>query len=234
MATLAVEVGHIIVGDRGIVLRADAGFAAIMRTNATDIVGRRLLDMTAPEDRQLCGDLMQALRAGGRPFRVAKRMLRDDGSTVWVDKTVAFADFDDPDRKVPPLVMATIVPIERPERLADPARLLATALSLRDGRRAQRMVFGRTLFTDVAWDVLLAAYIAEVRGETLSAETIADEAMVSRTVAQRWIGALEAKGLIEREGSATHCRMTGEALSRFESYLGNRIHRSSGVVEPLQ
>lgn len=226
MATAAVEVGHVIVGSDGVVLRADAGFGSIMHADPTSLVGRGLLDLTAPQDRDACRDLMRMLRRSGQPYRVVKRMLRLDGSMPWVDKTVAIADFGaGTDPRASPIVV-TIVPIRQPDGFGDPAHLLEMALFLRESRRAQGLMFGYQVFIgDIAWDMLLAAYIAEARGEMLTLDALVAETHAAASVVKRWIAALEREALIERESDDGHYRMTQSAHERFEAYLVDRVHK---------
>ena len=223
MTTNTVEVGHVLVSHTGEILRADAGFCAIMRATPASLTGRALISVTAPEDRVVCADLIKTLRQTRQPFRVAKRLLRDDGSTVWVDKTVAIADFGDDTEASPTLIMATVVPIVDPGRLEDPARLLGMALFLRESRRAQAMMFAAVGSGDIAWAFLLAAYIAEASGQALSEAEISRELRLARAVTLRWIRALEADELIEAEHDGEHFRLSATAHARFEAYLANRI-----------
>lgn len=223
MTTNTVEVGHVLVSHTGIILRADAGFCAIMRSTPTMLVGRGLLSITAPQDRAVCADYMKTLRRSRQPFRVAKRMLRDDGSTVWVDKTVAIADFGDDSDGSPPLIVATVVPIQSPERLEDPARLLGMALFLRESRRVQALMFTEVGAGDLAWGIILSAYIAEATGQTLCEAEISRELRAVRSVTLRWLRALRNDGLVEPEGDDVHFRLTALAYARVEAYLANRI-----------
>lgn len=63
-------------------------------------------------------------------------------------------------------------------------------------RRARNLVFGKELFSDPAWDVLLELYAAELecRSVTLSELALSREAPQSTTA--RWIVELEWRGLV--------------------------------------
>lgn len=228
-----VTVGHIVMGQEGEMIRLDAGFCSIMRAPSAAMLGRSVLDVTAPEDRASCRDAMRRLVATSEPFQVIKRMLRGDGSTVWVNNTVALADFGDGHGTV----VATVIPLDPDDNRGKPGFLLDYARALRDSRRARSKAFETTLFTEPAWDLLLSAYIMEAEGGLLGPSALAEAAGVSGPVAIRWALALVSDGLLEiehRHSSAAsaepHYRLTDRAHEKFERYMANRLRAIVGDV----
>lgn len=217
------DAGHALVGMNGKVLAADAALAVIVGTDRHAMVGRGLLDFTAPADVAECRSLMQRFRQDFVPFTVAKRVLRDDGTTCWVVKTVALAETggEGDDR----CIAATLTPIPAIDRFSAPAVLLGHARFLRESRRAQREVFGSALFFDPAWEVLIETYIARSEARLIDIATVARASGASTAVADRWVKVLIGSGQLETDG-VRFC-MSDLACERFESYLTDRLIKLS-------
>jgi PAS domain S-box-containing protein len=231
-----VVVGHIMMGETGDMVRVDAGFCSIMRASSAAMIGRSVLDVTAPEDRAGCRDAIRRLLATSEPFQVIKRLLRDDGTIVWVTNTVAQADFGDG----PNSFVATVIPVDPNGYRGKPGVLLGYARALRDSRRARATTFATTLFTEPAWDLLLSAYIMEAEGGLLGPAALARAAGVSGPVALRWARALVSDGLLEvehRHAAATvaepHYRLADRAHETFERYMADRLRSIVGDVANL-
>lgn len=70
----------------------------------------------------------------------------------------------------------------------------------------REVVFGRKLFADPAWDILLELYLAALSGEPVNISQVCNAAAAPNTTALRWIGQLEKAGLISRERDASDGR----------------------------
>jgi len=65
-------------------------YADILGYRQDELVGNDFVDITHPEDRTAHEEDMRRMIAGEIPgFALEKRYLRKDGSTVWVEATVA-------------------------------------------------------------------------------------------------------------------------------------------------
>lgn len=202
------KVGHIVIGAAAELRRVDAGFCDIMAASPDRLLGRTVLDVTAAEDRDACRAAMTRLRETGEPYRCTKRLLRPDGGTIWVTKTVSIADFGADDRSI----VATVVPVADPGavHLAE-ARRQVRALSDRSA------IFGQTLLANPGWAMLLAAFVIETERGVADLEAIAAGAHATRTVTARWARALVAEGmLVEQDG---RYRLTPDAHALFDRYL---------------
>jgi PAS domain-containing protein len=93
--------GHVLIGHDGAILEADDGFADLLRADTTTIPGRRVLDVTAPADREECCRALDGLRATRRPFSIVKRFICDDASPIWVRNSVSIMVSSRPDLVVP-------------------------------------------------------------------------------------------------------------------------------------
>jgi DNA-binding MarR family transcriptional regulator len=94
-----------------------------------------------------------------------------------------------------------------------PATPDAIARVLLDTRRARREALGANLFSDPAWDMLLALFAAAERGEALSVSQLCAASSVAQTTALRWVDSLEAAGLVSRGLDPADARRTLLALS---------------------
>lgn len=80
-------------------------------------------------------------------------------------------------------------------------------------RRLRQEVFTGSHFADAAWDILLALYAAHLDQHRLSISKLTSRSGVAGTTALRWIGSLEAAGLLTRTPDTTDNRRVFVALS---------------------
>ena len=223
------HVGHVLLDDHGTILGTDAGFAAMLRMTTGSLIGRSVLEITAPDHRRACTVGMSNLRATGQPFVVRKQMLRGDDTIVWVERTTAVSCLADGRT----MILATFVPIVAPEPRLDPAVLLDQARFLSDGRSDLRETFGGALFGNPAWDLLLHAYIVEAEGHAIDIARIATAAHIAPAVAIRWARALAADGLLEIETGGgkpyPRYRLSNTALEKIEHYLSRRLRKLTAL-----
>ncbi len=80
-------------------------------------------------------------------------------------------------------------------------------------RRARRRFFPAELFGEPAWDLLLDLFQARLEGKMISVTSACIGADVPLSTALRWIGVLEAEGLVERNRNLTDHRSTWVGLT---------------------
>ncbi|TPG18618.1 hypothetical protein EAH87_11045 [Sphingomonas koreensis] len=80
-------------------------------------------------------------------------------------------------------------------------------------RRQRETLFPAGLFGDPAWDMLLALYIARADRRPVSISSACIAAAVPGSTALRWIGKLEASGLVVRRPDNADHRFTWLELS---------------------
>lgn len=214
------EVGNMVIGESAELLRIDGGFQDIMRAPAAALLGRSVLDFTCPADRPVFLRAMTELRSSGRPFQVNKRLLRPDGSTVWVSKTVSIADFGTGDTAI----LGVVATIDPPAAAADPAAMMAEARRQADQTALRAAAFGSPLFAQPQWAMLLMAYIwAAEGGMPLAGLARAAGALPSQSL--RWVRALVAEGLLEedRMGAVPLYAISASGRDLLESYLAAAI-----------
>lgn len=188
------QAGHVVMDRDGHLLSLDQGFCAIMQATHGALLGRQVLDLTAPADREECGEAIRLLRETHTPFQISKRFIRDDSTLVWVINTVSMMQGADG----PEQIAATIDPVITDDH-RQPARLLDSARFLRDCKDDRASVCDTSLFPDTAWDALLAAYISEAEGRAVSAQSLAASLNITGERAARWINVMIGQGVIEIE-----------------------------------
>lgn len=217
------DIAHLVIDHDGIIVSLDAAFCAIMRGRAEDLVNLDMLAITAPADRTKCAELFARLRTDGIPLRTTKRLMRRDGTHVWVHTRADRAP-GAPDPAGQRFV-ALVEPSTPPTEWVEPERLLQLAYMVRASRRARATVFDPGLFADHAWDILIGAYISEARGRILTAADLHADSGIGLPHLMRWIRALQSQGLIEIERAggtapdAAPVRLSACGHARFERYL---------------
>ncbi len=98
-------------------------------------------------------------------------------------------------------------------------RRMIRARRLRDG------FFGRALFEEPAWDMLLDLYAAHLENTRVSVSSLCIAAAVAPTTALRWIGKMSEAGLFARQPDPNDRRrafmvLTDRALEGMRGYLG--------------
>ena len=110
-------------------------------------------------------------------------------------------------------------------RAQPPRRQLAIlACRIYDARRTRDKFFERSLFSDPAWDMMLALYCFPARGEILSVSGLCYASGAKPTTALRWQKELIDAGLMERGPDGIDrrrhlVRLTAEGRAVLESYL---------------
>ncbi len=116
-----------------------------------------------------------------------------------------------------PKVPQQSVPDRELARASDPEslrrNLLDRAAQDYGNRRARRRFFPAELFGEPAWDLLLDLFQARLEGKRISVTSACIGADVPLTTALRWIGVLEAEGLVERSRNLNDHRSTWVALT---------------------
>jgi len=74
-------------------------------------------------------------------------------------------------------------------------------LSILMFRRGREEVFGKCLFSDPAWDILLELYAAHLGRRTLSTVDLAAEIGLPESTVTRWVDVLAENGIVDRPGT---------------------------------
>jgi hypothetical protein len=91
-------------------------------------------------------------------------------------------------------------------------------------RRQRELVFGKELFADPAWDILLELYAAVLGQRRVPTSELAVAAGIPLTTTLRWISKLENEGLVTRaddplDGRRVWIALTSRALPMMSSYF---------------
>ena len=109
--------------------------------------------------------------------------------------------------------------------------LVTRARELLAHRQNRTRWFGRAMFSEPAWDILLLLYIARAR-QRHTITSVSDAAHVSKSTAIRWAGYLGHHQFIRRGPHPTDKRMsflelTDKAVGALELYLSDTLQNRS-------
>jgi hypothetical protein len=102
--------------------------------------------------------------------------------------------------------------------------VLAAAAEACAARRRLYALFGRRLFSDPSWDILLELFVSTLEGRKVTVSTACMSACAPTTTALRHIAYLVQEGLVVRrphpaDARSTYLELTGQAVSRLTQYF---------------
>ena len=121
------------------------------------------------------------------------------------------------------------------EEQVDASELVNLAYWIYQSRRQRERYFESGLFSEPAWDLLLAAYCLGTTKQCLTVSALCHSAGCPFSTALRWIQRLEQFGLMERrkcdrDGRMIYSYLTPDGRHRIESYLRRLENRP---INPL-
>jgi hypothetical protein len=119
--------------------------------------------------------------------------------------------------------------IESSRREAGPgagaqSSVLAAAADACGARRRLYALFGRRLFCDPSWDILLELFVSTLEGRKVTVSTACMAACAPTTTALRHIAYLVQEGLVVRrphpaDARSTYLELTGPAVAKLSQYF---------------
>jgi PAS domain S-box-containing protein len=109
------------------ILSANDTFCRLLGRAREDVIGQRVDLLTHPDDRAANREALAVLRRDGQPYEIENRLLRPDGTPVWVSKIVS--PIVEAGRSTPSSVLAVVVDVS--------ARRAAEARSRDNAERLQ-------------------------------------------------------------------------------------------------
>jgi len=102
--------------------------------------------------------------------------------------------------------------------------VLAAAAEACAARRKLYALFGRRLFSDPSWDILLELFVSTLEGRKVTVSTACMAACAPTTTALRHIAYLVQEGLVIRrphpcDARSTYLELTSEAVDRLTQYF---------------
>lgn len=221
------NLGRLVIDAAGTMLEVDGEFCATLRSDADRLLGRNALEFTAAADRDRCIELLARVMREETTLATVKRMIRVDGTHVWVNNTLRHVLLASGAAGCEIRLDGAAAPTDWVEPLA----LLRVARFILSSRRAREKAFSAHFFGDAAWDVMILAYVSEAEGRTLSTADLHASLGISLANASRWIRALNAEELIEYEeqGSSkalvtSPIRLSSAGHQRLERFLSSLHH----------
>lgn len=131
----------------------------------------------------------------------------------------------------PERIVAEIEALLRRLVVASPATplegeaLLAAARDAWASRRRRDEIFGRSLFGDLSWDILLHLFVSRLEGKKVSISALAAAAPAPMTTMHRHIGQLVSHGLVSKaphpeDRRSSHVDLTDEAAEKMRQVFG--------------
>lgn len=99
------------------------------------------------------------------------------------------------------------------------AQLAASILRF---RRFREKVLTADIFGEPAWDLLLEVFVADAKGEAITARMVAERRGVSPTVMSRWLKHLTVEGLLVGDGDGNvddELTLSGTGMEKTETVL---------------
>lgn len=93
---------------------------------------------------------------------------------------------------------------------------IVSLIMLRRGREA---IFGKDLFSDPAWDILLELHATNLASRSMGLSELARAIGTPHLTTNRWVSALESSGFVQRSESAgtqSKIQLTPEGASRMK------------------
>jgi hypothetical protein len=102
--------------------------------------------------------------------------------------------------------------------------VLAAAAEACAARRRLYALFGRRLFCDPSWDILLELFVSTLEGRKVTVSTACMAACAPTTTALRHIAYLVQEGLVVRrphpaDARSTYLELTGPAVAKLTQYF---------------
>jgi two-component system CheB/CheR fusion protein len=160
---------------QGRFLRVNPAYCELVGRSAEDLQGMRKHDVTHPDDMPVYLQRLQALLAGGPPFRIEKRYLRPDGSEVWVDNSVSA--LIGPDGK-PERVLAVLQDISERRRAAEHQQLLLGELNhrVKNTLASVQAIAVQTLAAAPSVDIFKTAFLERLHALSNTHNLLSSEA----------------------------------------------------------
>lgn len=110
----------------------------------------------------------------------------------------------------------------------EPERFLALSQEHLSLRALRQQVLGPDLASETCWDILLLVYLAKRRNINICLKDIKSETNIPVTTIIRWVGALEASGMIFRKRDSTDARrhwlyMEERAVALVEGFFARQV-----------
>lgn len=117
-----------------------------------------------------------------------------------------------------------LVPARPVPGSSERARQLAWAKSIVEARRERDRLFGKGLFAEPAWEILLELFIAHHESRDTAIKTACHASTVPQTTALRYIAHLVERGLVVRrphpqDSRCTHLRLSERGLATMTEYV---------------
>ena len=201
------------------IVDADEAYGTALGYARNALVGRDVLELTHPDDREVNRERADALIAGGAPFSITKRYIGADGRFLWVTNHISLFHTGTTRR-----MMATVELIDGPPAEDEKRMLRRAAERILAKRRLRTHYFEDEMFGEPAFDLLLDLFAQDLAGRDTYTTSAAVASGAPLTTALRQIAMLVDRDWIVRDPDPNdrrriRLRMTAAGSLRMRDYL---------------
>lgn len=201
------------------IVDADDDYVAALGYSRDSLVGRNVLMLTHPDDREVNRERADALKGGGPPFSITKRYVGADEKAFWVTNHISLFHAGATRR-----MMATVELLDGPPPEDQQRVLHRAAQRILLKRRLRGQYFEGEMFGEPAFDVMLDLFVQDLAGRSTYTTSAAVASGAPLTTALRQIAMLVDRGLVARESDPVDrrrvlLRMTADGEQRMRDYL---------------
>lgn len=201
------------------IVDADDDYVAALGFSRDQTIGRDVLELTHPDDREVNRQRATALQNGGEPFSITKRYIGADGRAFWVTNHISLFHTGTNRRLMATVELLDGPPVEDERRVMRQAaeRILAK-------RRLRHQYFEGEMFGEPAFDLMLDLFVQELAGRDTYTTSAAVASGAPLTTALRQISMLVDRDLLQREPDPVDrrrvlLRLTDTGTQRMRAYL---------------
>ncbi len=201
------------------IVDADEDYAAVLGYKRDGLIGRSVLMLTHPDDREVNQQRADALKDGGTPFSITKRYVGADDRILWVTNHISLFNAG-----TARLMMATVELLDGPPPGEEDRVLRGVAERILLKRRLRGQYFEEEMFGEPAFDVMLDLFVRHLAGRSTYTTSAAIASGAPLTTALRQIAMLVERGMVTRvpdpdDRRRVLLRITGDGEQRMRDYL---------------
>lgn len=217
-------IGQVVSGPDQVIVDVNDAYAEMVRRDRSDLIGRHALSFTYKSDLPRNQSHLDRLSSSGPSFAIIKRYVRGDGSLSWVENHVSGLR----NGSGPLLLCATCKPVMRPFGIKELVDNHALVEQFCGALLSTKELFGREIINAPVIETLLWLYRAEIEGDALTVDFLAEKIGISTNLVIRWVTLMQSHDLVE-DGADGHLsalsvlRISQEAERAFDGLLSKFV-----------
>ena len=190
-------VGLAITGSDQVILDVDDAYLELVGHHRAELIGRHALSFTYKGDLPTNQLHLDRLSIDGPSFSITKRYVRGDGSLGWFENHVSALR----NGSGPPVLCATCKPVTRPFGLQELVDNHALVEQICAAFLSTKELFGREVINAPVIETLLWLYRAEIEGDALTVDYLAEKIGISVNLVIRWVTLMQSHGFVDDDAN---------------------------------